>query len=67
MIKQAVKLEVERNGKVYSLHLPGDCPLGELHDVLYLMRSFVVEQFNKSVEADKPKEDKVEQLEQPKE
>lgn len=56
MIKQSVMLEVKRDDRVYQLQLPGDCPLGEVHDVLFQMRSFIIEKINEAVKQDAPKE-----------
>ena len=62
MLKNQVILEVEKNGKKYALHLPEGSTLGEAHDVIYQMRTFVVERIQEAFKADAPKE-----LEQPKE
>jgi len=43
MLKQQSILEVVMNGRVYQLSLPSDSPLGEVHDVLYKMKGFIVE------------------------
>ncbi len=56
MLKQAAILEVVREDRVYTLVLPNNSPLGELHDVIFQMRSFVVDKINESVNAEKPKE-----------
>lgn len=55
MLKQFALLEIKRGEKIYSLQLPPDAPLGEVHDVLFEMRSFVVSKINSAIEADKPK------------
>ena len=55
MLKQFAVLEVRRGDKIYSLHLPSEAALGEVHDVLFEMRSFVIDKINVAVEADKPK------------
>lgn len=62
MLKQAVNLEVKVGERTYQLNLPGDCPLGEVYDVLFKMRSYVVERINDAQKLDAPKEP-----EQPKE
>lgn len=62
MIKQAVKLEVVKGDRVYQLDLPMNAPLGEVYDVLYEMRSFVISKINESQKSDERKEP-----EQPKE
>jgi hypothetical protein len=56
MLKQAAILEVVKEDRIYTMILPNNAPLGELHDVLFQMRSFVVEKINEAVNADKPKE-----------
>jgi hypothetical protein len=56
MLKQSANLEVVRDDRVYSFSLPANAPLGELHDVLFQMRSFVVDKINDAVKADLPKE-----------
>ena len=56
MLKQASILEIVKDDRVYTMVLPNNAPLGELHDVLFQMRSFVVEKINEAVNADKPKE-----------
>lgn len=49
-------LEIQREDRVYSLIIPNNAPLGELHDVIFQMRSFVVDKINESITLDKPKE-----------
>ena len=56
MLKQSVMLEVKKNERVYQLHLPADCPLGEVHDALFEMRSYVVDKINEAQKIDKPQE-----------
>lgn len=56
MLKQSANLEVVREDRVYSLNLPASAPLGEVHDVLFQMRSFVVDKINEAIKADVPKE-----------
>jgi len=56
MIKQQVILEVKRDERIYQLHLPANSPLGEVHDILFQMRSYIVEQINESLKIDQPKE-----------
>lgn len=63
MLKQQVILEVKKDDRSYQLHLPENCPLGEVHDVLFQMRCYVVDRINESQKADAPKEEsKVEEL-----
>jgi hypothetical protein len=56
MLKQAAILEVVKEDRVYTMVLPNNAPLGELHDVIFQMRSFVVDKINDSINAEKPKE-----------
>lgn len=56
MLKNYVVLEVEQNGKKFTLVLPSECTQGEVYDALYKMRSYIVEKINAAQEADKPKE-----------
>lgn len=56
MLKQTAILEVVIQDRVYTLVLPNNAPLGELHDVLFQMRSFVIGKVNEAIEMDKPKE-----------
>lgn len=60
MLKLANVFEVVRGDRVYTLTLPSSAPLGELHDVLFELRSFVVDKINESITADKPKAPKEE-------
>ena len=60
MLKLANIFEVVRGDRVYTLTLPSTAPLGELHDVLFQMRSLVVDKLNEAITADKPKEPKEE-------
>jgi len=43
MIKTQAILEIKRGERVYQLHLPADCPLGEVHDVVHEMKMHVVQ------------------------
>jgi len=54
--QQTASLEVIREDRIYSLTLPHNAPIGELHDVLFQMRSFVIEKINEAINADKPKQ-----------
>lgn len=56
MLKQSAMLEVKIGERVYQLHLPSDAPLGEVHDALFQMRSFVVGKINEAQNLDNPKE-----------
>lgn len=56
MLKTQAQLEVKINDRIYALTLPNDAPLGEAHDALFQMRSFVVEKINEAHKADLKKE-----------
>jgi hypothetical protein len=56
MLKTSATLEVKIGDRVYSLHLPAESPLGEVHDALFRMRSYVVEKINEAAKVDAPKE-----------
>lgn len=56
MLKETAILEIVKQDRVYTFVLPANAPLGELHDVLFQMRSFVVDKINQAVAADKPKD-----------
>lgn len=56
MLKNHAILEIEKNDKIYQLHLPDLCTLGEVHDVLFEMRSFVIDKINEAQKNDAPKE-----------
>ncbi len=56
MLKTHAQLEVKIGERIYQLSLPSDAPLGEAHDALFQMRSYVVQKINEAQEADKPKE-----------
>lgn len=57
MLKQLAILEVKINERVYQLHLPNDAPLGEAHDALFQMRSYVISKINEAQKADENKEE----------
>ncbi len=65
MLKQSAILEIVRDERVYTLTLPANAPLGELFDIIFQMRSFVVGKINESMNLDKPK-DPIEGSETPK-
>ncbi len=56
MLKTQAQLEVKINDRLYQLNLPSDAPLGEAHDALFQMRSFVISKINEAQKADTPKE-----------
>lgn len=57
MIKTQAVLEVKIGENIYQLHLPQTPTLGEVHDALYKMRSFVIEKIAEAQKADAPKEE----------
>ena len=56
MLKQSLQLEVIKEDRIYQLNLPANGPLGEIHDVIYQMRSYVIDRINDAQKADQPKE-----------
>lgn len=55
MLKQNAVLEVKIGDNVYQFHLPSSAGLGEVHDALFQMRSFVIDKINDALKADQPK------------
>lgn len=58
MIKTQLKLEVKTGENVYQFSLPENAPLGEVHDALFQMRTFIISKINEAQKADAPKESK---------
>lgn len=56
MLKTQAQLEVKIGERVYQLNLPSDAPLGEAHDALFQMRSYVIGKINEAQKVDAPKE-----------
>jgi hypothetical protein len=56
MLKTHAQLEVKIGERIYSLNLPSDSPLGEVHDALFQMRSYVISKINDAQKIDAPKE-----------
>ncbi len=56
MLKQATMLETKIGERIYQFHLPSDAPLGEVHDALFQIRSFVVAKINEAQKVDEKKE-----------
>ena len=56
MLKTGAQLEVKVGERNYILNVPSEAPLGEVHDVLYKMRSYVIDRINEAAKADTPKE-----------
>jgi hypothetical protein len=48
MIKNKIVLEIEKNERKYQLELAHDSPLGEVFDILCMMKSYVIERINES-------------------
>jgi hypothetical protein len=55
MLKTQATLEIEQNGRNYILQMPSDSPLGEVHDILFKMRFYVIEKINEIANAEKDK------------
>lgn len=56
MLKTSSQLEVKIGERVYGFLFPHDAPVGELHDALFKMRSFVIDRINEMMKVDLPKE-----------
>jgi len=56
MLKTQAVLEVKTGERLYQFNLPTDAPLGEVHDVLFQMRSYVIGKINDAQKADEKKE-----------
>lgn len=52
MIKNLATLEVKIGEKAYKLLCEADSTWGEVHDVLYQMKSFVVQKINEAHQSD---------------
>jgi len=63
-IKRQTVLEVKVEGRVYSLVLDGDSPLGEAHDAVMQIKGFLVERMVQEYEAEKQASEKQKQLEE---
>lgn len=48
IFKQSCKLEITSNGRTYQFHFAPDSPIGEIHDVLFQMKSFIVQKINEA-------------------
>jgi len=53
MIKTKTVIEIKIGERIYTLDCSPDSPLGELHDALIQMKSFVIEQIVKQQENEK--------------
>ena len=60
MLKTNTTLEIAKDIGNYILHIPQNCTLGQLHDVLFEMREFVVGKINEAISAQKKMEQKPE-------
>ena len=56
MIKNQFIIEETIGDYTAQLHLPNDCPLGIAHDMVFKMRSYLVERINESLKMDAPKQ-----------
>lgn len=54
MLKTSAILELKIGDNVYQLHLPNTAALGEVHDALYQMRSYVIDRINEAKSKDAP-------------
>jgi len=63
MLKHSAQLEVRKEDRIYQLNLPVNCPLGEVYDVLYQMRSYIVDRLKEAQKSDQPKESEQEKSE----
>lgn len=61
MLKQKLIFEVKRDERIYSLEIPSGCNLGEVHDVIFAMKQWVIDQMNQVHMAEKPQEKASEQ------
>lgn len=52
MQKQITKFEIKKGERIYQLLLESDSPLGEVYDVLYEMRSHVVNSAERALKQD---------------
>lgn len=57
MLKTEALLEVKREDRIYTLSLPNNVHLGEVHDVLHEMLNFVIVKINEASKAVKPAEE----------
>lgn len=56
MLKTNAILEVTKEDRTYTLTLPANSMLGEVHDVLHNMLSFVLQKINEAAQTVKPAE-----------
>ena len=56
MIKNLTELEIKIGERVYKFLCAVDAPLGEVHDAVNQMKSFVVQKINEAHAASSPKE-----------
>lgn len=57
MLKTNAQLEVKIGERTYTLNLPSESPLGEVHDALFKMRCYVIEKILAAKDLDAPKEE----------
>lgn len=57
MIKTKISFEVKKDERVYAFYCDPECPLGEIFDVLCMMKSEVVQRIQASeVKPESPEE-----------
>jgi len=60
MIKSVTKIEVKSGDKIYQFICDNDASLGAVHDVLHVMKNFVVKKIVEADEQESKKESTVE-------
>jgi hypothetical protein len=55
LLKSITILEIKKDERVYQFHMPPQSTLGELHDVLYEMRSMVAEKIQEILKVEQNK------------
>lgn len=63
MLKQITALEVKLGERLYQLVCEADSPIGEVHDVLQQMKSYIVERINQAHADSLPKEPQMDMVE----
>lgn len=53
MIKLITNLEIIKEGRIYSLPVPENSSLGEIHDILFEMREFISHKILENIEKEK--------------
>lgn len=55
-LKSRTTLEVKVGDKIYTMDCNSDSPLGEVHDALTQMKSYIVQRINDQAKSEKPGE-----------